>query len=152
MYDLNYTPTTLGVQSWREIISGGMRTNKVEYHCSRLLKSGITYTFCIPENESQEQGTLSSFIQIPLNCLWALDTCHIFKHSINTTFPEHVHFELASTHVCEGESILLSSQMSEKNFITLRHQPKAVYFLWPIWNRKPPWYKIYIIQDRLQIT
>jgi hypothetical protein len=25
----------LGVQSWREIISGGTRTKKVEYHCSR---------------------------------------------------------------------------------------------------------------------
>jgi hypothetical protein len=34
MYNLNYTPTNLGVQSWREIISGGMRTKKVEYHCS----------------------------------------------------------------------------------------------------------------------
>jgi hypothetical protein len=35
MYNLNYTPkTTLGVQSWREIISGGTRTRKVEYRCS----------------------------------------------------------------------------------------------------------------------
>jgi hypothetical protein len=34
MYNLNYTPTTLGVQHWREIISGGTRTKKVEYHCS----------------------------------------------------------------------------------------------------------------------
>jgi hypothetical protein len=29
MYNLNYTPTTLGVQSWREIISGGTRTKKL---------------------------------------------------------------------------------------------------------------------------
>jgi hypothetical protein len=35
MYNLNYTPTTLGVQSLREIISGGTQTKKVEYHCSR---------------------------------------------------------------------------------------------------------------------
>jgi hypothetical protein len=35
MYNFNYTPTTLGVQSWREIISGGTRTKKVEYCCSR---------------------------------------------------------------------------------------------------------------------
>jgi hypothetical protein len=35
MYTLNYTPTTLGVQSWREIIFG-VREQKVEYHCSRL--------------------------------------------------------------------------------------------------------------------
>jgi hypothetical protein len=34
MYNFNYTPTTLGVQSWREIISGGTQTKKVEYHCS----------------------------------------------------------------------------------------------------------------------
>jgi hypothetical protein len=32
MYNLDYTPTTLGVQSWREIISGGTRTKKVKYH------------------------------------------------------------------------------------------------------------------------
>jgi hypothetical protein len=35
MYNLNYTPTTLGVQSLREIISGGTGTEKVEYHCTR---------------------------------------------------------------------------------------------------------------------
>jgi hypothetical protein len=37
MYNLHYVPTTLGVQSWREIISGGMRTKKVEYHSYRSL-------------------------------------------------------------------------------------------------------------------
>jgi hypothetical protein len=36
MYNLNYTPTTLVVQSWREIISGGTRTKRVEYLWSRL--------------------------------------------------------------------------------------------------------------------
>ena len=36
MYNLNYAPTTLGVQSQREIICGGTRTKKVEYHCSRM--------------------------------------------------------------------------------------------------------------------
>jgi hypothetical protein len=35
MYNLHYVPTTLGVQSWREIISGGTRTKKVEYHWDR---------------------------------------------------------------------------------------------------------------------
>jgi hypothetical protein len=35
MYNLNYTPTNLEVQSLSEIISGGTRTKKVEYHCSR---------------------------------------------------------------------------------------------------------------------
>jgi hypothetical protein len=34
MYNLNYTPTILGVQIWRDIISGGTRTNKVDYHWS----------------------------------------------------------------------------------------------------------------------
>jgi hypothetical protein len=37
MYNLNYTPTTLGIQSWGEIISGGTRTKRVEYHWSRGL-------------------------------------------------------------------------------------------------------------------
>jgi hypothetical protein len=35
MYKLNYTPTTLGVQSRKEIISGGTQTKKVEYRCYR---------------------------------------------------------------------------------------------------------------------
>jgi hypothetical protein len=35
MYNLNYTPTTFGVQSWGEIISEDTRTKKVEYHYSR---------------------------------------------------------------------------------------------------------------------
>jgi hypothetical protein len=34
MYNLHYVPTTLGV---REIISGGTRTRKVEYHCNRAV-------------------------------------------------------------------------------------------------------------------
>jgi hypothetical protein len=38
MYNLKYTPTTLGVQSWRESISGGMRTRKDEYHCCRVYR------------------------------------------------------------------------------------------------------------------
>jgi hypothetical protein len=31
MYNLNYTPTTLGVQNWREIASGGMQIKKAEH-------------------------------------------------------------------------------------------------------------------------
>jgi hypothetical protein len=42
MYNLNYAPTTMGVQSWRENISGGTRTKKVEYHCSRKLEQTIS--------------------------------------------------------------------------------------------------------------
>jgi hypothetical protein len=38
MYNLNYAPTTLRVQSWREIISAGTQTKKVEYHCSRVFQ------------------------------------------------------------------------------------------------------------------
>jgi hypothetical protein len=34
MYNLHDVPTTLVVQSWIEIISGGTRTKKVEYHWS----------------------------------------------------------------------------------------------------------------------
>jgi hypothetical protein len=45
MYNLNYAPTTLGVQSWREIISGSMRTKKVEYHCSKACGSMMKLTF-----------------------------------------------------------------------------------------------------------
>jgi hypothetical protein len=36
MYNLNYAPTALGVQSWSENLSMGARTEKVEYHCSRV--------------------------------------------------------------------------------------------------------------------
>jgi hypothetical protein len=34
MHNLNYTPTTLGVQIEEKLLSGGTRTKKVEYHCS----------------------------------------------------------------------------------------------------------------------
>jgi hypothetical protein len=44
MYNLSYTPTTLGVQSWREIISGGTRTKKVEYHWSRHYRGWVVRT------------------------------------------------------------------------------------------------------------
>jgi hypothetical protein len=51
MYNLNYTPTTLGVQSWREIISGGTRTKKVEYRCYIVLASDnvVKYTMNMPQ-------------------------------------------------------------------------------------------------------
>jgi hypothetical protein len=41
MYNLNYTPKTLGVKSRREMISGGTRTKDVEYHFSSTEKSNI---------------------------------------------------------------------------------------------------------------
>jgi hypothetical protein len=44
MHNLNYTPTTLGVQSCREIISGGTQTKKVEYHCSGVWV--LLYSIC----------------------------------------------------------------------------------------------------------
>jgi hypothetical protein len=39
MYNLNYTPTTLEVQSCGEIISGGTGTKKVEYHWHRHIRA-----------------------------------------------------------------------------------------------------------------
>jgi hypothetical protein len=50
MYNLNYAPTTLGVQIWREIICGGTRTKKVEYRWVRTIgeffniKAGSSYS------------------------------------------------------------------------------------------------------------
>jgi hypothetical protein len=35
VYNLNYTPIALGVQSWWEITSGGTGAKKVDYHCTR---------------------------------------------------------------------------------------------------------------------
>jgi hypothetical protein len=47
VYNLNYAPTTLGVQSWREIICGGTRTKKVEYYWSRgVLPSVVCLSEC----------------------------------------------------------------------------------------------------------
>jgi hypothetical protein len=43
MYNLNCVPTILGVQSSREIISGGTRTKKVEYHCYRVYLNMTLY-------------------------------------------------------------------------------------------------------------
>jgi hypothetical protein len=49
MYNLNYTPTTLGVQTWTEIISGGTRTKKVEYHWSGGCKGTCIQFYVIVE-------------------------------------------------------------------------------------------------------
>ena len=47
MYNLNYAPTTWGVQSWRENICGGTWTKKGEYHSLIWLKWGSFYVcFC----------------------------------------------------------------------------------------------------------
>jgi hypothetical protein len=35
LYNLNYTPTILGVKSWREVTSGAREQETVEYHWSR---------------------------------------------------------------------------------------------------------------------
>ena len=47
MYNLNYAPSTLGVQSWRENICGGTRTQRVEYQCPRRVQSSAT-ALCAP--------------------------------------------------------------------------------------------------------
>jgi hypothetical protein len=41
MYNLNYAPTTLGVQSWREIISGGTRTEKKNVNTTVLEEGNL---------------------------------------------------------------------------------------------------------------
>jgi hypothetical protein len=43
MYKLNYAPTTLGVQNWREIKSGGTPTKKVEYRWSRHMTTHVFF-------------------------------------------------------------------------------------------------------------
>jgi hypothetical protein len=43
VYNLKYTPTTLGVQSWREITFGGTRTKRVVYCCSKYLTVLLHY-------------------------------------------------------------------------------------------------------------
>jgi hypothetical protein len=63
MYNLNYAPTTLGVQSCREIISGGTRTKKFQYslnhsyieHCTLL------YTTYFAVFVLSVQGTLRQY-------------------------------------------------------------------------------------------
>ena len=40
MYNLIYVPTTLGLQSSRENISGSTRRKKVEYHCFNVPLQG----------------------------------------------------------------------------------------------------------------
>jgi hypothetical protein len=62
MYNLKYTPTTLGVQSWREIISGGTLTKRVEYHCSS--EPWYHYVGCKGTQGRQRKSNLSSFISV----------------------------------------------------------------------------------------
>jgi hypothetical protein len=52
MCNLNYAPTTLGLRSRREIISGATRTKKVEYHMSR---GALTGCACVTECDQVQQ-------------------------------------------------------------------------------------------------
>jgi hypothetical protein len=63
VYNLNYGPTTLGVQSWREIICGGTRTKKVEYRCSGIDShvSGIRWPWKCRVGRKQWTYTMRKF-------------------------------------------------------------------------------------------
>jgi hypothetical protein len=67
MYNFNYIPTTLGVQSWREIISGGTRTKKVEYHWIR--GTGRVHESYIRQQGTSDSGRLLARVisDIPMN-------------------------------------------------------------------------------------
>jgi hypothetical protein len=64
VYNLNYAPTTLGVQSWREITCGGTWTKKVEYHCCIIFRffnqNPVVISFL----------THKCYIPRPSHCYW----------------------------------------------------------------------------------
>jgi hypothetical protein len=87
MYNLHYVPTTLGVQSWREIISGGTRTKKVEYtdldelqlerkaeklvtkiHLKNVVSNPVTYLFKI--NSFMKLSSIYLTVCFPYNKGW----------------------------------------------------------------------------------
>jgi hypothetical protein len=68
MYNLHYVPTTLGVQSWREIISGGTGTKKVEYRCSRpfAVQKRFSSSLCFRTFQKNENDTFWDISQLIL--------------------------------------------------------------------------------------
>jgi hypothetical protein len=58
MYNLNYIPTNLGVKNWKEIISGGTWTKKVEYHCTRRQ---LIFMFTTPCHQPYQYGSSTNF-------------------------------------------------------------------------------------------
>jgi hypothetical protein len=81
MYNLNTTPTTLGVQSWREIMSRGTRTKKVEYLCSIQLSTLQSYKLISetpPKNFSQNplaHPNIYAFNNYPYIISWDSSVC-----------------------------------------------------------------------------
>jgi hypothetical protein len=83
MYNLYHAPTTLGVQSWKDNISGGRRTNKVEYHWSRG-------TCCLNLQHQSKHNQNWSHVS-PIHC-WHLlglmigNSCRIFKFGVTQSW------------------------------------------------------------------
>jgi hypothetical protein len=105
MYNLNYTPTTLEVRSWREIISGGMRTKRVEYHCIREISD-----WSIP---AVFTGLLqfSNMLQILLWWMWICKKKSGYIQIIinscpfqNKPFRKHMHSTIITFQSCSDTS------------------------------------------------
>jgi hypothetical protein len=73
---LHYVPTTLGVQSWGEIISGGTRTKKVEYHCCRELQI-VLWCYSIQTDEHHNISYL--FLHGTAVCLRVWDKLYVYR-------------------------------------------------------------------------
>jgi hypothetical protein len=84
MYNLNYAPTNLGVQSWREIKCDGTRTKKFEYHWSR----GLILCRNLPSMNFQYHKIIINNFQ-----------CIITKHIIQNAW--------SSPHQCSVNTIIV---------------------------------------------
>jgi hypothetical protein len=67
VYNLNYTPATLGVQRRSEITSGGMRKKKIEYHWTRWQNSPGVGEFLV-KGSYEYDNDYSINMQIVSNC------------------------------------------------------------------------------------
>jgi hypothetical protein len=109
VYNLNYTPTTLGVQRWREITSGGTRTKISLENIQSILSSHCTCQGWIPQqaqNGEQQDWCITSWQELGPTYLYE-GYRRIFYRGYGWNFPP-VYSAYTSMGLCTAVSARIS--------------------------------------------
>jgi hypothetical protein len=108
MHTFNYAPTTLGVQSWREIIYGGTRTKKVKYHWFIPYRANYASS---QKRVPQAEAVPSPTIEIYISCLVAVAE-RAYGSDKDTHVPD-VSFSTPASEICARDGKFSEHSLSE---------------------------------------